>query len=120
MTSLDACASITIVASGPPNVTHRIQFREASLVDLQGIYDRIAEAANHDIAYAYVGRIEIACRKLATFPARGTVRNEIYSGLRVIGFERSASIAFVVRDKFVDILRILPRGADLPDEWDTE
>ena len=109
-----------IAASRPPNVAHRIQFREASLTDLQGIYDRIAEAAGHDIAYAYVGRIEATCRNLSVFPARGTVRNEVYPGLRVIGFERSASIAFVVHDQSVDILRILPRGANLPEEWDTE
>jgi toxin ParE1/3/4 len=101
-------------------VAHKVQFREASLVDLQGIYDRIVKAAGHDIAYAYVGRIETACRNLATFPARGTVRNEIHPGLRVIGFERSASIAFVVRDQVVDILRILPRGMDLPEEWGSQ
>lgn len=101
-------------------MAHRIQFREAALLDLQCIYDRIAEAAGHDIAYAYVGRIETACRKLSVFPARGTVRNELHPGLRVIGFERSASIAFVVRDQLVDIFRILPRGADLPEDWDAE
>ena len=101
-------------------MAHKIAFREAALTDLQGIYDRIAEASSHDRAYAYVGRIETACHKLATFPARGTVREHIHPGLRIIGFERSASIAFVVRDTFVDILRILPRGADLPEEWDSE
>lgn len=101
-------------------MAHRVVFREASLTDLQGIYDRIAEAAGHDRAYAYVGRIEAACRKLATFPARGTVRERLHPGLRIIGFERSASIAFVVRDQLVDILRILPRGSDLPEEWDAD
>ena len=101
-------------------MAHRVVLREAALTDLQGIYDRIAEAAGHDRAYAYVGRIETACRKLATFPARGTVREQIHPELRIIGFERSASIAFVVRDQVVDILRILPRGSDLPEEWDAD
>lgn len=41
----------------------------------------------------------------------------IYKGLRVIGFERSASIAFVVKGNTVDILRILPRGMDIPSDW---
>lgn len=101
-------------------MAHKVVFREAALADLQSIYDRIAEASGHDRAYAYVGRIEIACRKLGTFPARGTVREQIHPGLRIIGFERSASIAFVVHDRLVDILRILPRGIDMPEEWDAD
>lgn len=32
---------------------------------------------------------------LAAFPQRGTVRNHIHPGLRVIGFERSAAIALI-------------------------
>jgi toxin ParE1/3/4 len=31
---------------------------------------------------------------LDVFPERGTIRDDIKPGLRIIGFERSASIAF--------------------------
>jgi len=51
------------------------------------------------------------------FPERGTERNHIYPGLRIIGFERSASIAFTVDANIVTILRILPRGMDFPSDW---
>lgn len=101
-------------------MAYKVVFRETALTDLEGIYDRIAEAAGHDRAYAYVGRIETACRKLETFPERGTVREQTHPGLRIIGFERSASIGFIVRDGIVDILRILPKGMDFPDEWTSE
>lgn len=101
-------------------MAHKVEFREAALSDLQGIYDHIAEAAGHERASAYAGRVEAACLNMATFPARGTVRDQIFPGLRIIGFERSASIAFVVSDKVVSILRILPRGSDLPEEWDAD
>lgn len=101
-------------------MANNVVFREAALTDLQGIYDRIAEAAGHDRAYAYVGRIEAACRKLETFPERGTVRAHVHPGLRIIGFEQSASIGFVVRDGIVDILRILPRGMDFPETWPSD
>jgi toxin ParE1/3/4 len=101
-------------------VVHKIEFRQAAIDDLKNLYLIIAEAAGHDRAFAYVGRLEIACRKLATFPARGTIRDHINPGLRIIGFERSASIAFAVRDNVVDILRVLPRGMELPEQWDIE
>lgn len=101
-------------------MTHKVEFRQAAIADLKELYLGIADAAGQERAFAYVSRIEIACRKLATFPARGTVREHLWPGLRIIGFERSASIAFVVGENVVDILRVLPRGMELPDEWDLE
>lgn len=46
------------------------------------------------------------------FPERGTVREEVRSRLRIIGFERSASVAFVVEDDDVVVLRILAKGQE--------
>lgn len=84
------------------------------------LYLRIAAEAGRERAGAYIGRIESACMSLATFPERGTVRAHIHPGLRIIGFERSASIGFVVHNGFVDTLRILPKGMDFPEDWMTE
>ncbi|MBB4226580.1 plasmid stabilization system protein ParE [Rhizobium mongolense] len=53
---------------------------------------------------------------LATFPERGTVRAHIHPDLRIIGFEHSASIGFIVHDGIVDILRTLPKGMNFPDD----
>lgn len=94
-----------------------VEFRPAAIADLEQIYHSIAEQAGRQRAGAYIDLIEAACMALATFPERGTVRAQIYPGLRVIGFERSASIAFVVKGGVVDILRVLPRGMDMPSEW---
>jgi plasmid stabilization system protein ParE len=44
----------------------------------------------------YLDRIEEACMALATFPKRGTRRDDILPGLRTIGFERRVTIAFRV------------------------
>jgi len=41
------------------------------------------------------------------------VRSDHRPGLRVVGFERSASVAFVVEDDSVIILRIFHRGQDI-------
>jgi len=57
---------------------------------------------------------------LQTYPERGTVRDRVLPGLRIIGFERNASIAFRVVGDSVEILRILRRGRNIPTEWSNE
>jgi len=47
------------------------------------------------------------------FPQRGRSRSDVREGLRVIGFERSANIAFVIDERTVTILRILYGGQDI-------
>ncbi len=98
-------------------MAHSVEFRPAAIADLEQIYHSIAGQAGRERAGAYIDRIERACMTLADFPERGTVRGHIYPGLRVIGFERSASIAFVVKGQAVEILRVLPRGMGIPSDW---
>ena len=54
---------------------------------------------------------------LQTFPERGTIRDRVLPGLRIIGFERTASIAFRVQGDTVEILRILRKGQEIPADW---
>jgi len=61
-----------------------------------------------------VRKIEAACMALSMFPERGIVRDAIGSGVRVVGFERRASILFRVDGEQVLILRILYGGQDYP------
>ncbi len=60
----------------------------------------------------YIDRISGFISSLNVFPERGTVRNETRDGLRIIGFERSASVAFIVEDDEVVVLRILAKGQE--------
>lgn len=64
------------------------------------------------MARAYVGRLHAFLRGFETFPKRGTVRGDYRPGLRVVGVERRASVAFVVEENAVMILRIFQRGQD--------
>jgi toxin ParE1/3/4 len=77
------------------------------LTDLLDLYDYIAERGGMDRALHYIDRIEACCRSLATFPSRGARREDIRPGLRTIGFERRAVIAFQFGTNGVTILRIL-------------
>ena len=99
---------------------HRIVFRPAAQADLRALYDYIAGEAGHDIAGAYLNRIEAACIALSTFPTRGNARDDLLPGLRIVGFERRVSIAFVVEADAVRILRIFYGGRDFPNEWAEE
>jgi toxin ParE1/3/4 len=59
-----------------------------------------------------VGRIVTFCQGLTTFPLRGTRRDDLLPGLRVIGFERRASIAFVAMDSAILVEGIFYAGWD--------
>ena len=89
-----------------------LSFRPLAEADLFGLYRYIAQEAGHEVAGAYIDRIEAACKALVTFPRRGTRRDEIRPGLRTMGFERRATIVFQVRRAEVMIVRIFYGGQD--------
>ena len=90
----------------------KVTFRPQAEADLFELYRYIAERAGHIIAGRYIDRIEAACMALATSPARGTRRDDIHPGLRTIGFERRATIAFRIVGREVVIVRIFYGGRD--------
>lgn len=81
--------------------------------DLVHLYTYIAHEASPRIAGHYVDRIRRFLDGLSYFPKRGTVRDELEPGLRVVGFEHRISIAFKVRDDEVFVARILYAGRQL-------
>jgi toxin ParE1/3/4 len=60
----------------------------------------------------YTDAIIDYCDGLATFPERGTQRDDILPGLRVIGYRRGATIAFAIRRQTVVILGVFYGGRD--------
>lgn len=90
----------------------KVSFRPLAEADLFGLYRYIAEEAGHDVAGAYIGRIDQACRTLETSPKRGTRRDDIRPGIRTMGFERRATIVFQEKKTEVVIIRIFYGGRD--------
>lgn len=80
--------------------------------DLTALSVYIASQSSEAVANRYVGRLYAACTALAHFPERGTKRDDILPGLRTIGFERRATIAFRVLPTRVEILTIAYGGRD--------
>ncbi|WP_315832266.1 type II toxin-antitoxin system RelE/ParE family toxin [Bradyrhizobium prioriisuperbiae] len=91
-------------------MTHKVEYRDEALADLAALYDYIASESSLEIAIGYIRRIQKACMELATFPERGTKRDDILPGLRTIGFERRATIAFRVFKTRVEIVTIAYGG----------
>jgi toxin ParE1/3/4 len=99
-------------------VAHSVVFAPEAQADLLELYNYIAEHGSPERALAYIERIETTCRNLAIFPERGTRRDDIRPGLRIIGMVRRVTIAFHVGAGTVTIDRILYGGRDLAVAFD--
>jgi toxin ParE1/3/4 len=78
--------------------------------DLLRLYEWIADASSPIIALSYVERVEGWCGNLDLAAERGHRRDDIRSGLRIIGFERRLTIAFEVSKDRVTVLRVFHGG----------
>lgn len=91
---------------------YEISFRPEAEADLADLYDYVAESGGRAVAQRYIERIESARLGLSTFPERGTRRDDLWPGMRTMGFERRATIAFVIDDNEVVIIRVFYGGRD--------
>lgn len=90
----------------------RVVFSPHARNDLARLFDWIFQKVGADVAGAYLARVELYCLDLEVGPERGTRHDDVRPGLRIVGFERSLTIAFTVADDRVTILRCLYRGRD--------
>ena len=63
---------------------------------LDQIYRAIASDSGHERADKFVNSIVEYCLRFDVFPERGTRRDDLWPGLRIVGFKRFASIALRV------------------------
>jgi plasmid stabilization system protein ParE len=94
-------------------VDRRIILARAAQRDLEEIERYIGKVASPYRARAYIRRILDFVGRFDYFPERGTLRSDIRPGLRVLGFERRVSIAFMVRESEIVIIRILYGGRQI-------
>lgn len=93
-----------------------IVFAPEAEADLLWIYDTIATAADPATAFRYIQRIEQKCGRLDMGSERGTKRDDVRPGLRIIGYERRVTIAFTVTAERVEILRVFYGGVNWQDQ----
>jgi toxin ParE1/3/4 len=90
----------------------RVIFTPLAERHIDKLHEYIATHSGEDRADGYINRIVDFCTGFATLPLRGTQRDDIVPGLRVTGFERRVTIAFVVTEDTVLIEGIFYGGRD--------
>jgi toxin ParE1/3/4 len=73
-----------------------VQFSPEAIADLCRMYDYIALHGGKNVAASYIARIHQYCLDMNIFPERGTRRDDIWKGLRIMGFERKVTITIEV------------------------
>jgi toxin ParE1/3/4 len=94
-------------------LAHRVVFAPEAEAQLASIYGYIAGEAGPSVALAFTTAIVDYCESFATFPNRGTRRDDLRRGLRTIGFRRRVTIAFAVARESVSIVGIFYGGQDV-------
>lgn len=79
-------------------------------------YIRLASSAA--LATRFIRDLVAYSEELHTFPHRGSVRQGIFPGLRVIGFRGRVSIHFEVAETVVTILAYTYAGRNWSDQYD--
>jgi toxin ParE1/3/4 len=85
---------------------------DEALDDLMSIYRWIAEDAGLRVADRYYEKIRSYCRTFDIASERGTRHDNLLQGLRIVGFEKSITLAFKVYDDRVLFLRVFYGGRD--------
>jgi len=103
-------------------MTYTVIFSFEARMDLADLFDYLTEKTGEDFAQAYIRKIIDYCRRFDMFPKRGTLRDDIEPGLRLVGYRRKATIAFRVDERTVTIARVLYGGKSLggPDDDDED
>jgi toxin ParE1/3/4 len=90
----------------------KVIFTPLAQRQLDKLHEDITSDANEERADGYISRIVDYCNGFTTFPHRGTQRDDVLPGLRVTGFERRVTIAFVVTADSVLIEGVFYGGQD--------
>lgn len=91
----------------------RVDLSRAAINDLAEMHAYLLPLAGAAIARRYVADIRAFCDRFAHFPERGTQRDDLRKGLRIVGYKRKVTIALRVDADRVTIVRVLGRGRDV-------
>ena len=96
--------------------SRQVIFTSEARHDLFGIYEWIASKASLQVAISYIERLETYCLGFDIASERGHRRDDVSPGLRIVGFERRVTIAFVADENQVTILRLFYGGQNWEDK----
>jgi len=88
-------------------------FAPQAKTQLLALHHHISEAASPAIAERYTTSLVQYCLSLSTFPHRGTRRDDLRPGLKLLGFRRRVTIVLSLNDRVVTILGVFYGGQDV-------
>lgn len=92
---------------------HRVTYRPEAIADLDQIFHYIRDASSSvRTARNFVVRIRARCEKIGDVPNGGRQRDDLFPGLRLVPFEHSAVIAYLVEGDTVAITNVFYGGRD--------
>ena len=86
--------------------------------DIEALLDYIAENSGPQRSLRVIAGLRSFIESLALASRRGTDRSDLLPGMRTLGYRGWLTIAFVVSDEAVTVLRVFPRGRDWESEFD--
>jgi plasmid stabilization system protein ParE len=101
-------------------VTYALRFAPEASEQLEALEAFIAQSASPRRAADFVDAILDHCDKLCTFPQRGTKRDDLRAGLRLIGFRRRVTILFDVTEDTVTIFGIYYGGRNYEADFERD
>ena len=91
-------------------MSRRLVFSPEAVEQLTALYAYVAAAATPGTAVRYTEGIINYCESLKVFPNRGTMRDDVRSGLRITNYKKRAVIAFDVDAEQVSIIGVFYGG----------
>lgn len=96
----------------------RVLFTPLAERQIGALHAWLSIRAGERTADDYIERIISYCLSLSIFPERGQKRDDLLPGLRVIGFERRVTIAFLVEGKTILIEGVFYGGQNFEDAFE--
>lgn len=93
-------------------MTNEVRFHPLAEIDLDGIYDWIAED-NPASAIEFVRGLKALCLSLSLFPQGGRKRPELGRHVRSLSYRRRAIMTYQMTDDSIRILRIFYAGYNM-------
>ena len=90
-----------------------VVLNESALLDLQNIASYIFnQGGSERTALNFTDRIKARCHRIGDVPRGGRMRDDLIPGLRIVPFEHSAVIAYVVEQDMIRIINVFYGGRD--------
>lgn len=101
-------------------IRRQVVYSPAARSDLLRLLNWLAEVASPEIAIGYVEQIEDFADRLAFAAERGTRRDDVRPGLRIVSYRRRVLLAFEVAESTVTVLRVFYGGQNWEGAWDED